>query len=181
MTMNGIIVYHVVTERPMAQGQEILFDENHHNGVYDRVMTFQKIINGEPAEGPTADLIRGNLEKWSKVAYRELAMEKVRREEFPQYPSRMACLYTSQTIEEAQSWAGFFKNIGRDVYSIVKLRVYGRTFSADACNCFDGTGEETADLPPARRYWQIAPTEKPVIETLADGRIVVEELVERYK
>lgn len=177
----SIVVYHVVTERPMVQGQELLFDETHHNGVYDRVMTFQKIINGEPVHTPTADLIRKNLDKWSKVAYRELALEKIRRAEFPQYPSRMACLYTSQTLEEAQNWAGFFKNIGRDVYSIVKLRVYGRTFSGDACNCFDGVADETVTLPFARRYWQVAPTEKPVIETIADGRIVVEELVEKYK
>ena len=30
-------VYHVVTESPIAADQVILFDENHHSGVYDRV------------------------------------------------------------------------------------------------------------------------------------------------
>ena len=30
-------VYHVVTDRPMKCGQHIIFDENHHSGVYERV------------------------------------------------------------------------------------------------------------------------------------------------
>ena len=30
-------VYHVVTDRPMYVGQEIIFDKEHHSGVYQRV------------------------------------------------------------------------------------------------------------------------------------------------
>ena len=30
-------VYHVVTDRPMYVGQQIIFDEQHHSGVYRRV------------------------------------------------------------------------------------------------------------------------------------------------
>ena len=30
-------VYHVVTDRPMYVSQEIVFDEEHHSGVYKRV------------------------------------------------------------------------------------------------------------------------------------------------
>jgi len=43
--------YHVVTERPMQVGQHILFDEEHHSGVYFRVMenknTIQNIIKAQ--------------------------------------------------------------------------------------------------------------------------------------
>lgn len=35
------IYYHVVTERPMELGKEIIFDDNHHSGVYDRVYAFK--------------------------------------------------------------------------------------------------------------------------------------------
>lgn len=35
------IYYHVVTEKPMVLNQEIVFDENHHSGVYDRVNAFK--------------------------------------------------------------------------------------------------------------------------------------------
>lgn len=36
--MDTILVYHVVTDKPMYLGQHIIFNESNHNGVYDRVM-----------------------------------------------------------------------------------------------------------------------------------------------
>lgn len=38
--MTETYVYHVVTEKPMKLGQNIIFDENNHNGVYRRVMAW---------------------------------------------------------------------------------------------------------------------------------------------
>ena len=29
------IYYHVVTDKPMEVGQELIFDANHHSGVYN--------------------------------------------------------------------------------------------------------------------------------------------------
>lgn len=175
-------VYHVVTDRPVEPGQIILFDDIHHNGVYDRVMTFLKILSGESAEGAVAELIRADMKRWSEVAYRELALEQIRNEQFPDYPSRMACLYSSRTLEEAKSWAQFFKEIGRSVLSIVKLRAAGRIFDGDACNCFQGTSDEKDNLEKAIRYWRNdVVNEKPVIETLIDGEITVEEIIVDFR
>ena len=39
--------YHVVTERPMTLGQEIIFDENHHSGVYERVYNLLDKVDDE--------------------------------------------------------------------------------------------------------------------------------------
>jgi hypothetical protein len=172
-------VYHVVTERPMAVGQKIVFDGNHPNGVCLRVRAWEKISRGEAVDGEVGALIASNPGRWRQVALRELAMEKIRLERFPHLPSRLACLYTSRTLEEARSWAGFFRKLGRKVFSVVRLEVNGNVFDGDACNCFDGVGDET-DLENALRYWQNAPTEHPVIETLADGEITVCEIIENY-
>lgn len=172
-------VYHVVTERPMHVGQRIRFDENHPNGVCRRVRAWEAIQKGESVEPELRALIESNPNRWAQVARRELAMEQVRREQFPHLPSRLACLYTSRTLEEAQSWAGFFQKLGRKVYSIVLLETDGAAFDADACNCFDGVGDET-DLANALLYWQNAPTEKPVIETIIDGTIIVKEMIETF-
>ncbi|NLL00762.1 MAG: hypothetical protein GX271_08905 [Clostridiales bacterium] len=38
-------VYHVVTDRPMQVGQQIVFDETHHSGVYRRVFDKIDIVN----------------------------------------------------------------------------------------------------------------------------------------
>ena len=170
-------VYHVVTEREIKLGQKILFDENHHNGVFKRVDAYQKVVNNQEIQDELKQLILSNMDYWGKVASRELALEKVRKEKYPFYPSRMACLYTSRTFEEAKSWAQFFDEIGRKVFSIVKLNVDGNIFDGDACNCFDGNGSDE-DLQKAELYWQKAKTEKPVIETLVDGDITVVELIE---
>ena len=173
------VVYHVVTERPMALGQTILMDADHPNGVCRRVRAWEQHMHGATADDETARLIASDPERWAKVARRELAMEQVRREHFPRLPSRLACLYTSRTLEQAQSWADFFRKIGRTVYSIVLLEVDGSVFDADACNCFDGVGDES-DLESALRYWQNAHTEQPVIETLAGGKLTVKEIIKTY-
>ena len=90
--------------------------------------------------------------QWNRVAYRGLALGKVRQAEFPQYPSRMACLYTSRTLQDARGWAEFFRRAGRQVFSIARLGVEGRIFSREACLCFDGVENEEGSLPLARSY-----------------------------
>ena len=70
-------VYHVVTDRPMYVGQEIIFDENHHSGVYQRVYEKIDIVNkiyANPSEYNADD-----LEHHTSVALRELALEEVRQ------------------------------------------------------------------------------------------------------
>ena len=174
-------VYHVVSEKPMTLGQQIVFDENHYNGVYHRVITFKRIRDGEDISGALADFIKSDLDKWAKVAYRELALEKVRKEHYPDYPSRMACLYTSRALEDAEKWADFFQKVGRTVYSIVKLKIVGNIFDGDACNCFDGTTDENENVRLAHRYWKNdVIIENPVIETLVDGDITVVEIIKRF-
>ena len=168
--------YHVVTERPMEVGQRIVFDGEHHSGVYQRVMALRdqvRDVYAHPEKYPLP------LEHHLDVAIRELAMEQVRTEKFPQYPSRMASLYVSRTLEEAVRWGEFFSRIGRPTYSIVKLRVEGRSFAGDACNCFDGTPDLADNLARAEHYWLNLPNDEgePIREVLVDGLIVVEEII----
>ena len=39
------IYYHVVTDKPMEVGQELIFDANHHSGVYNRVFSFKDKVD----------------------------------------------------------------------------------------------------------------------------------------
>ncbi|MBR2719427.1 MAG: DUF2441 domain-containing protein [Clostridia bacterium] len=169
--------YHVVTERPMVLGQRIVFDEEHHSGVYQRVMDRVDIVKDVYAHPEKYPL---PLEHHIDVAIRELAMEQVRKEKFPEYPSRMASLYVSATFEEAKQWADYFVSLGRPTYAIVKLRVEGRSFVGDACNCFDGTPDLADNLARAEHYWRNLPNDegRPIHEMLVDGEIVVEEIAE---
>ena len=169
--------YHVVTERPMQVGQQIIFDEVNHNGVYQRVcdkMEIVKDIYSHP-ENYNAE----KLEHHTSVALRELALEEVRKKKYSNYPSRMACLYVSKTFEEAVNWAKFFAKIGRPTYHIVKLQIEGNCFIGDAAKCFEGQIERQENLRLAELYWknETNDTDKPpVFEMLVDGKITVVEI-----
>lgn len=171
-------VYHIVCDRPLKAGQIIRFDDCNRSGVYNRVMALAdavKDVYAHPDKYPLP------LEHHLDVALRELAMEEVRRERYPQYPSRMACLYVSDDLEAARLWGEYFARIGRPTYTIAELRVNGRCFVGDACNCFDGTPDKEANLAQAEHYWQILPNvdgAPPVLEMLVDGEIEVIRIVD---
>lgn len=176
--MAGRLVYHVVTERPMRQGQRLFFGPGHYNGVYARVMGKLELVKEIYAH--PEDWAGKALEHHTAVALRELAMEEVRAKSYPQYPSRMACLYVSETLAEAEEWAAFFaRDCRRPTYHIVKLIAYGNVFAGDACSCFDGTADKAQNLALAEKYWQSSPSAgaRPVKELLVDGDIEVAGIV----
>lgn len=112
------------------------------------------------------------------VALRELALEQVRVEKYPNYPSRMACLYVSKTLEEAEKWFDYFVSLGRPTFQIVKLQVNGNMFYGDAENCFDGKLSEKENLILAEKYWKNEDfNESSIIEMLVDGDIEVVKIV----
>lgn len=168
--------YHVVTEKPMYVGQHIVFDENHHNGVWQRVNEKIDIvcdIYNNPKKYKDIE-----LEHHTSVALRELALEQVRVEKYPNYPSRMACLYVSKTLEEAEKWFDYFVSLGRPTFQIVKLQVNGNMFYGDAENCFDGKLSEKENLIHAEKYWKNEDfNESSIIEMLVDGDIEVVKIV----
>ncbi len=173
--------YHVVTERPMQLGQHILFDDIHHSGVYERVMAKQDMVN-DIYQNPQK-YISEELEYPVVVALRELALEEVRREKYPDYPSRMGCLYVSETLQESRQWADYFIGLGRPTFQIVKVKVTGNRFVGDATKCFDATTCRDENLLLADRYWKNEPNppeEPPINEFLVCGDIEIVEIVKEF-
>lgn len=176
---NEFYAYHTVTDKPMYVGQHIIFDQTHHNGVYQRVYEKIDIVN-EIYSCPdkfNAD----TLEHHTRVALRELALEKARQTICPKAPSRMSCLYVSETIAEAEQWAESFVNWKRPTYSIVKLKIKGNKFVGDSYNCFDATLNEQENLLLAKKYWNNELNQhgkEPIKEILVNGDIEVVEIIE---
>ena len=172
------IYYHVVTERPMALEQEIIFDENHFSGVYERVYNLLDTV--EDIYSNPDKYKNVELEHHTKVALRELALEEVRKNKYPSNPSRLASLYVSSSLEEAENWYEYFISVGRPTFQIVKVSVDGNSFTGDACNCFDGTIDKNYNLEQAEIYWEAKDNtkgKKPVYETIVDGKIKVIEII----
>ncbi len=173
-----MFAYHVVTDRPMYVGQQIIFDEEHHSGVYHRVMEKIDIVNDIYANPSKYDT--ETLEHHISVALRELALEEVRQKKYPQYPSRMGCLYVSKSFEEAEKWGDFFAEIGRPTYHIVKLDIKGNCFMGDATKCFKGQLSKEENLRLAENYWESnvdTDNKQAVCEMLVNGQITVVEIV----
>ena len=170
--------YHVVTDRPMEIGQEIIFDETHHSGVYQRV--YEQLQTVEDIYANPEKYRGKELEYRTMVALREFALEEVRLKKYPQYPSRMSCLYVSKTLKEAEDWGEYFARIGRPTYCSVKLKIEGRFFEGDATKCFDGQIDKSENLRLAEIYWenrQEDTKDRPIVEMLVDGKITVLEIV----
>lgn len=173
-----MIFYHVISDRPKHAGQHFVVDAKHPNGVYDRVQEQMSIVEDiykNPAKYEGTELSHS-----VDVALRELALEKVRKEKYPQYPSRMASLYVSRTYEEAARWADYFASLGRPTYAVAKIEVNGRVYYGDAYKCFDGTISEEENLRQAEIYWLNGPNEdgrEPIVEVLVDGEIEVVEIM----
>lgn len=173
--------YHVVTERPMYLGQHILFDDTHHSGVYERVTAKQDMVN-DIYQNPQ-NYKDEELEYPVMVALRELALEEVRREKYPDYPSRMGCLYVSETLQESRQWADYFIGLGRPTFQIVKVKVTGSRFVGDAAKCFDGVTHKEENLLLAEKYWENKPNppeEPPIKEFLVGGDIEIVEIVQEF-
>lgn len=179
--MSIFYAYHAVTEHKMNIGQHILFDENNHNGVWQRVMDKLPVIN-DIYEHPN-NYHGKELEYPTMVALRELALEDVRRERYPQYPSRMSCLYVSESLQEAVNWAEYFIRIERPTFQIVKMKVNGNIFVGDATKCFDGTVDKASNRIMAERYWKNennSHDNPPIKEIIADGDLEVVEILREY-
>jgi hypothetical protein len=162
----------------MYVGQKIIFDDEHHSGVYQRVYDKTDIVNDIYANPSEYDA--ETLEHHTSVALRELALEEIRVKKYPAYPSRMACLYVSETFEEAENWGRYFAEIGRPTYSIVKLDVGGNCFIGDANKCFRGQLSKEENLRLAEAYWENKTDRnntQQIREMLVDGEITVLEIV----
>lgn len=176
--MKELIAYHVVTDRPMEVGQHILFDETHHSGVYRRVMEQYSLVQDIYSHPEQYDAKQ--LEHHTLVALRELALEDVRKANYPAYPSRLSCLYVSDQLDDSERWAELFVNWGRPTYHIVQLKINGEHFIGDANNCFDATLSREQNLALAERYWANSPNlsgEPPIREILVNGSIEVLQIV----
>jgi len=180
--------YHVVTEKPMHLGQVIIFDNEHENAVARRINKVkrirEKVVNSIDDMDDIDKLIYEDFEKWSNIADREIALEKIRKEEFSDYPSRMACLYVSTSLEDAEKWADYFISVGRSTYQIVELENDGNQFTGDAHNCWYECPSEDESYIRARHYWNRKPNlknEAPIYETIIAGRIKVIKIIKEFR
>lgn len=113
-------------------------------------------------------------------AIREVIVEMVRLQEYPQYPSRLSCLYATRSYEDALEWKKIFDSYYRNVLQLVKLRVIGSYFEGDGELLPKEDGASfSVKIEQAREYWR-GNVKNKLPELLINGRIEVVEIVEDF-
>ena len=124
----------------MSQGQIINFDNNQKNTLYrfffekeqlnskgeDFIHILQSHYTDEGLHlnRENAQLALNYVDQTVR-AIREVIVEMVRVQEYPDYPSRLSCLYAAKNYEDILKWKALFESYHRKVLQIVKLRVIG--------------------------------------------------------
>lgn len=195
MKSREFTVYHIVTRTKMFKGQVLTFDKTKNNALYRFFFEKEKVSKkGEDfievmysnytSEGlnlgkDDADLAISYIDQTIR-AIRETIVEMVRLQEYPNYPSRLACLYATKSYEDALKWKKVFDSFNRKPLQIVKLKVIG--------NCFEGDGgllpkEDgvpfSKKIEQARVYWE-GHVENELSELLVDGSMEVVEIIDDF-
>ncbi len=195
--MNDIefYVYHIVTRKKMNIGQIIHFDKNQTNTLYRFFFEREqlnsigedgiKIINNHykneelHIKNENAKVVMSYIDQTIRTV-RETIVEMVRLQEFPEYPSRLSCLYAAKSYEDALKWKALFDSYNREVLQIVKLRVIG--------HCFEGDGNLlpkedgipfSQKIEQARKYWK-GTVNNELPELLINGKIEVVEITDDF-
>ncbi|MFK4291425.1 DUF2441 domain-containing protein [Bacillus mycoides] len=188
-------VYHIVTRKKMNIGQIIHFDKNQTNTLYHFFFEREQLnSNGEDGikilnnhyksdglhiNNENAKVVMNYIDQTIR-AVRETIVEMVRLQEFPEYPSRLSCLYASKSYEDALKWKALFDSYNRDVLQIVKLRVIGSSFEGDGNLLPKEDGIPFAQkMEQAREYWK-GNVRNELPELLINGRIEVVEIIDDF-
>ncbi|MFB5249362.1 DUF2441 domain-containing protein [Bacillus mycoides] len=195
MNKNEFYVYHVVTRKKMNLGQIIHFDKNQTNTLYhfffereqlnshdeDSIQILKRYYINEELHinNESAKVVINYIDQTIR-AVRETIVEMVRLQEFPEYPSRLSCLYASKSYEDALKWKALFDSYNRKVLQIVKLRVIGNSFEGDANLLPKEDGIPFAQkMEQAREYWE-GNVRNELPELLINGQIEVVEIIDDF-
>lgn len=195
MDKQEFFAYHIVTKKKMNIGQIIHFDKNQTNTLY-RFFFEREQLNSSGEDGikiinnhykneelhiknENAKVVMSYIDQTIRTV-RETIVEMVRLQEFPEYPSRLSCLYAAKSYEDALKWKALFDSYNREVLQIVKLRVIG--------HCFEGDGNLlpkedgipfSQKIEQAREYWK-GTVNNELLELLINGKIEVVEITDDF-
>ncbi|MGH1255074.1 MULTISPECIES: DUF2441 domain-containing protein [Bacillus] len=187
--------YHIVTKKKMKIGQIMHFDKNQKNTLFhffferehlnsngkDAIQILKEHYTNEELhiKNENATVIMDYMDQTIR-AVRETIVEMVRLQEYPDYPSRLSCLYAARSYEDALKWKALFDSYNREVLQIVKLRVIG--------NCFEGNGNLlpkedgipfSQKIEQAREYWK-GNVSNELPDLLINGKIEVMEIIDDF-
>ena len=195
MNEQGFFVYHIVTRKKMKIGQSIQFNKNQTNTLFhffferehlnssgeDSIQILKEHYTNEELhiKNENATVVMNYMDQTIR-AIRETIVEMVRLQEYPDYPSRLSCLYAAKSYEDALKWKALFDSYNREVLQIVKLRVIGSSFEGDGNLLPKEDGIPFSQkIEQAREYWK-GNIRNELPELLINGEIEVVEIIDDF-
>ncbi|CKF69290.1 DUF2441 domain-containing protein [Bacillus paranthracis] len=195
MNEQGFFVYHIVTRKKMKIGQSIQFNKNQTNTLFhfffdrehlnssgeDSIQILKEHYTNEELhiKNENATVVMNYMDQTIR-AIRETIVEMVRLQEYPDYPSRLSCLYAAKSYEDALKWKALFDSYNREVLQIVKLRVIGSSFEGDG-NLLpkEDAIPFSQKMEQSRGYWK-GNVNNELPELLINGKIEVVEIIDDF-
>ncbi|MGG1149768.1 DUF2441 domain-containing protein [Bacillus wiedmannii] len=195
MNKQEFYAYHIVTNKKMNIGKIIHFDKNQTNTLY-RFFFEREQLNSSREDGikiinnhykneelhintENAKVVMDYMDQTIR-AIRETIVEMVRLQEYPDYPSKLSCLYATKSYEDAVKWKTLFDSYNREVLQIVKLRVIGHSFEGDGNLLPKEDGIPFSQkIEQAREYWK-GNVNNELPEFLINGNIEVVEIIDDF-
>ena len=84
---------------------------------------------------------------------RELALEEVRKNKYPDYPSRLNALYVTKDKEDAIKWGSILKRNGKICKQILTLELTGTIFIGDGNLIKRQNISYQEQIKIAEKYW----------------------------
>ncbi len=170
MTTKKNTLYHFFFEKERLNSKGEDFIQILYNHYTDEGLKMNK-ENAEVAISYIGQTIR---------AIREVIVEMVRLQDYPEYPSRLSCLYAAKSYEDALKWKDIFESYNRIVLQLVKLRVVGSFFEGDGNLLPKEDGVPFfLKIEQARAYWK-GNVKNELPELLINGEIEVVEILEDF-
>ena len=119
MKVNKEVFYHANSGEELSIGDILIFNKDTHNKMYEEVynsgfklnnMDTTELLIYKKSNKDTSFTIEEfetilNTVNNDAFVMRELALEEIRKEKHPNYPSRLNCLYVTKEKETAIDWS----------------------------------------------------------------------------
>lgn len=186
MKVEKEIYYHANSGNILSIGDILIFNKDTTNKMYEEVYNKEfKLDNNDANELIcnkkrnkdyllTDDELNLLLNTVNNDAFimRELALEEIRKNNYPAYPSRLRCLYVTKDKEEAKEWCTILKRNKKECKQVLTLELTGEIFIGDGNLMKRQNISYQKHLENAKDYWSHKTNDSPEYLFYGEAKVI---------
>lgn len=158
--------------------QSVTFDNNPNDiRKFPIADYFDNISSGQfKTNMDIAKLAANSLRHYVKYV-RELTWEEIRRNEFPDLPSRQRCLWLIPSKDKIPFWMNKLLGGNSTEFQILRVSAQGKIHSASEALLMSDSQSHTKTIKDAQKYWLGHIDDPETEEVIFEGKITVQEVL----